>query len=102
MLIALVFLIAPFVLANNGHKLDIASQILFLGFGIFLLLVGGVVSIFTRLYHKTSADEAFVRTGYGGPRAVIDGGSIVISVVHNVLNVSLRTITFVVGRRRPA
>ena len=57
--------------------------------------------IITRLYRKTSADEAFVKTGVGGRRCIIDGGAIVIPVVHEVIPVSLRTFKLQVDRTGP-
>jgi uncharacterized membrane protein YqiK len=57
--------------------------------------------VITRLYRKTSADEAFVKTGVGGRRCIIDGGAIVIPVVHEVIPVSLRTFKLMVDRTGP-
>ena len=60
-------------------------------FGLVLLLVGMVATLVTQLYRKTSADQAFVRTGMGGARVVLDAGTYVIPVVHRLLEVNLRT-----------
>ena len=67
-----------------------------------LVLVGvAVVTIVTRLYRKASANMAFVRTGMGGPKIVMDGGCNVIPVVHQVIPVSLETMRLNVERRGP-
>ena len=42
------------------------------------------------LYRVARADEAFVRTGLGGPLAVLDTGALVLPVVHRTIPVSLR------------
>jgi len=47
-------------------QVNFLSQALFGGFGLFRFLAGMVIVVITRLYRKTSADEAFVRTGMGG------------------------------------
>lgn len=74
------------------------SQIILVGFGVLLLIVGSIVVTITRLYVKTAADEAFVRTGMGGARVILDGGSLVIPVVHNVIPVTLKTMRLDVER----
>ncbi len=66
--------------------------------GAVLTGLFGILVVITRLYIKASADEAFVRTGVGGRECVIDGGALVIPVVHNIMRVSLRTFKLVVQR----
>src|SRR5688500_8574994 len=59
--------------------------------GVLLLILGAAVITVTRLYRKASSNEAFVRTGQGGQQCVVDGGKLVIPVIHNVIPVSLET-----------
>jgi uncharacterized membrane protein YqiK len=94
-LFALAFIIVPFMFEAVGG----VSRLILLGFGVLLLLFGSIVLIITRLYVKTAADEAFVRTGMGGQKVIIDGGAIVIPVVHKVVPVSLATMRLDVERR---
>ena len=54
--------------------------------------------VFVRLYVKTSANRAFVRTGSGGARCILDGGSVVIPLVHQVIYISLETMKLDVER----
>src|SRR5690242_19111445 len=61
------------------------------GIGAGVFIVGAIIATVTNLYRKTSADQAFVRTGYGGARVVMDGGALVLPVVHRVLDVNLQT-----------
>jgi uncharacterized membrane protein YqiK len=70
-------------------------------FGGGLALAFAVLVIITRLYRKTAADEAFVRTGVGGRKCVIDGGALVIPVVHEVIPVSVKTFKIEVERNGP-
>jgi uncharacterized membrane protein YqiK len=100
-LIALLFIIGPFVAAGASDSFSSTAQVILVGFGVLLLIIGAVVITITRLYVKTSADQAFVRTGMGGRRPIIDGGSIVIPVVHNVVAVSLQTMRLDVNRSGP-
>src|SRR5438874_10095046 len=64
-----------------------------------LVILGAIVAMITSLYRKTSADQAFVRTGYGGARVVMDGGALVLPVVHRVLDVNLQTMKLGVNPR---
>ncbi|MCI0612254.1 hypothetical protein L0244_04620, partial [bacterium] len=63
-----------------------------------LILTALIVSI-TKLYRKTSANEAFVRTGMGGSKVILDGGTMVVPVVHKLVNVSLETMKLEVERK---
>lgn len=94
-LMALVFIVGP--VAGGSHIPGVA-QAMIMGFGVIVLFVGMVTVVITRLYKKTAADEAFVRTGMGGRKPVIDGGAIVVPVVHNVILVSLQTMKLTVTR----
>lgn len=94
-LLALVLIVGPSFLPFLGA----ASKVTITAFGVTVLLVAAVIVVITRLYQKTSADEAFVRTGMGGPKAVIDGGAIVIPVIHNMIPVSLQTMKLIVDRK---
>jgi len=72
--------------------------------GIFAAaIIGFVVFVsvfFSKLYHRTSQDEAFVRTGLGGAKVISEGGAIVLPVVHSKTPVSLKTQKLEVSRRQ--
>ena len=98
-LIALVFILLPLLLPAIGIiALSGATQTILVGFGVVLLLAGAAIVTITRLYVKTSADQAFVRTGMGGQEPIIDGGALVIPVVHQLVPVSLQTMRLDVDR----
>lgn len=97
LLAGVALIIGPFFVPNLSPE----SQAVLAGFGVAMLLVFGVLVVITRLYRKTAADEAFVRTGVGGRRCIIDGGAIVIPVIHEVIPVSLRTFKLQIDRTGP-
>jgi len=90
---ALALIIGP-IAGGLAGTIQLASAAV----GVVLLLAGSAVIMFTRLYRKASANEAFVRTGMGGTHCVIDGGKPVIPVFHNVIPVSLETMRLDVSR----
>lgn len=64
--------------------------------GLVLLLVVGLV--FARLYRRASKEMAFVRTGLGGSKVILDGGALVLPVFHEITGVNLKTLKLVVRR----
>jgi len=61
-------------------------------------LLLSIVSLVIRLYVKTSANKAFVRTGMSGAKPILDGGAMVVPIVHNVIPISLETMKLDVER----
>lgn len=59
----------------------------------------GVSSTLMSFYRRTSADQAFVRTGAGGSKVVLDGGIRVVPFLHKVLEINLRTMKLGVNPR---
>jgi uncharacterized membrane protein YqiK len=74
------------------------SRVILMAIGAVVLVVSAIMTIIARLYQRTSANEAFVRTGMGGRKVVLDGGAIVIPVVHKVVPVRLETMKLEVER----
>lgn len=89
---------APIVTSILGGSLGGVATTLLIGSGIVISVLGVVLLTVTKLYVKTKASEAFVRTGWGGLRVIKDGGALVIPVVHQVVRVSLQTLRLVVNR----
>lgn len=63
-----------------------------------VLLFALIAIVLSRFYVRASADEALVRTGSGGPKVIIGGGILALPVLHQVMRVSLRTVTLTVER----
>ena len=68
------------------------SRMIISAFGIAVLVAGGILLTITNMYVKATMNQAFVRTGGGGPKVVIDGGAIVVPAIHRIAWVSLETI----------
>jgi len=92
-LISLVLIIGPFFL-----KAGWTIQLICGGFGIVGLIIGAVLVTIAKLYVKTSANIAFYRTGAGKPKVIIDGGAIVVPVIHELIPVLLETMKLEVVR----
>jgi uncharacterized membrane protein YqiK len=65
--------------------------------GLFGLLFIGI--IFARLYHRATKETAFVRTGLGGQKVIMDGGAIVLPIFHEIIPVNMNTLKLEVSRR---
>jgi uncharacterized membrane protein YqiK len=91
----------PVATSALGHPLPALSAALMTGGGLAFTIFAGALLVITRLYVKTKASEAFVRTGMGGLKVVQDGGALVIPVLHQVVRISLETLRLEVGREGP-
>lgn len=65
----------------------------------FLLLVGLVLG---RLYRRATREVSLVKTGAGGKRVIMDGGTIVIPLLHEVSPVNMKTLRLEVQRNNEA
>lgn len=66
----------------------------------FALLVIGL--IISRLYKRASKERAFVRTGMGGQKIVMNGGAIVIPIFQETIEVNMNTMRLNVARSNEA
>jgi uncharacterized membrane protein YqiK len=76
-------------------------------FGQFILALIGVavvvaivVWLLNWLYLRSSKERAFVRTGLGGQKVVMNGGALVLPIVHEVIPVNMNTLRLEVSRGR--
>lgn len=63
---------------------------------VCILFIIGI--IFARLYHRASAEQAFVRTGLGGQKVVMSGGAIVMPIFHEIIPINMNTLKLEVSR----
>lgn len=72
---------------------------------IIFWIVIGVIGVFAMifvlasLYKRTTKEEAFVRTGMGGQKVILDGGAIKFPVFHELVRVNMRTLRLQVDRK---
>lgn len=69
-----------------------------IGVGILLVVAVVFLMMVTRFYVKAPADRAFVKTGGGKPKVVVNGGSWVIPAFHEITWVDLRTMDIDIER----
>jgi uncharacterized membrane protein YqiK len=96
--LALALIAAPTAASALGHPLAAGPSVVLTLTGVGLLLLSGMLLVVTRLYKKTKASEAFVRTGAGGISVIRDGGALILPVLHELVRVSLQTIKLEVIR----
>jgi uncharacterized membrane protein YqiK len=76
----------------------IGSIILWLIVAVVVIVVA--VYLLNWLYHRSTKEVAYVRTGFGGETVVINGGSLVLPIVHEVTPVNLNVVRIPVARTR--
>lgn len=99
-LVSFILILFPFLgpaLIPN-FEMSGMTQVIMLVVGIISMVGLAMVVTITKLYRKTKANEALVRTGMGGMKVVLDGGCLVIPVIHQVVPVSLQSMRLDVVR----
>jgi uncharacterized membrane protein YqiK len=69
-----------------------------LGLVVVVIVVAIAVWILNWLYLRSSKERAFVRTGLGGQKVVMNGGAFVLPIVHEVIPVNMNTLRLEVQR----
>ncbi len=69
-------------------------------FGIIVAIIVVAIGVvfLNRFYRKSSRDVALIRTGFGGQRIVISGGTLALPFLHKVDEVNMRTLRVEVRR----
>ena len=65
---------------------------------IILVSLMVVALILSKLYRRASKEIAFVRTGLGGQKVIMNGGAIVLPVMHETILVNMNTLRLEVRR----
>ena len=89
----------PFAAEAAGYALSGGATLASILIGAVSLVFAATLGVFTKLYQKTKASEAFVRTGAGGRKVIMDGGAIIVPFVHELVRVSLETLKLRVTRQ---
>ena len=95
---AAALIVGPIAASQVNHPLPGLTSAIMTVAGIGLAVVTGILIIITRLYVKTKADEALVRTGMSGMKVILSGGCIVIPVIHEIKRVPLDSLRLLMSR----
>jgi uncharacterized membrane protein YqiK len=82
------------VLSSSG---DLISYAVMGGGGLLFVII--FFAFLIRLYRRASKETAFVRTGLGGEKVVMNGGALVFPVFHETMPVNMNTLVLPVVRR---
>ena len=66
--------------------------------GVIVGALVGLGFILARLYKKSTKEIAFVRTGFRGELVIVNGGAIVLPILHDVIPVNMNTLRLEVER----
>jgi uncharacterized membrane protein YqiK len=75
---------------------NLISTLIYAGMVLVTLIVFGLV--ITRLYKRATKEIAFIRTGLGGEKVVMNGGALVLPVLHETMPVNMNTVRLAVER----
>jgi uncharacterized membrane protein YqiK len=67
---------------------------------ILAIVIAIIVYLMNWLYRRSSQEVAFVRTGLGGQKVVMNGGAFVLPIIHEVIPVNMNTLRLEVQRGR--
>jgi len=65
---------------------------------LLLVVVAIVVVVIARLYQRATREVSLVRTGIGGRRVVMDGGTVAIPFFHEISRINMQTLRLEVRR----
>jgi uncharacterized membrane protein YqiK len=67
---------------------------------VLAVVIAIIVYLMNWLYRRSSKEVAFVRTGLGGQKVVMNGGAFVLPIIHEVIPVNMNTLRLEVQRGR--
>ena len=68
--------------------------------GTILVAILAIGFVLSRLYTRATKEMAFVRTGMGGQKVIMDGGALVLPVLHDICRVNMNTLRLEVSRAK--
>lgn len=66
--------------------------------GIILVALAVIGFILARLYQRATKETSLVRTGMGGQKVIMNGGALVLPVLHEIVDVNMQTLRLEVRR----
>ena len=76
---------------------NMVNILIYAGVALVVLISFGIM--ITRLYKRATKEIGFVRTGFGGERVVMNGGALVLPVLHETMPVNMNTVRLAVERK---
>ena len=70
-----------------------------IGMAVIAVVVVSFFAFLLRMYRRASKEIAFVRTGVGGEKVVMNGGALVFPIFHETMPVNMNTLVLSVIRR---
>ncbi|HTN14788.1 MAG TPA: flotillin domain-containing protein [Sphingomonadaceae bacterium] len=67
------------------------------GSGFLVVVIIGLT--ITKLYRRATKEVSFVRTGFGGEKVIMNGGALVLPVLHETMPVNMNTVRLAVERK---
>lgn len=77
---------------------NLISYLIIAGVILFAFIFIGV--IIARLYKRSTKEQSFVRTGFGGQVVIMNGGALVLPVLHELILVNMNTLRLEVKREK--
>ncbi len=65
---------------------------------VIVIALFAIGMILRKLYRRASKQVSFVRTGFGGQKVILDGGAMVLPVMHEIIPVNMNTLRLEVKR----
>lgn len=65
---------------------------------VIIIAIIAIGLIISKLYTRSTKEMAFVRTGFGGEKVILNGGAIVLPVFHEIVKVNMQTLRLEVRR----
>ena len=78
--------------------MDAGLSFIAMSVGVALVALITIGLIVAKLYRRASKEISYVRTGFGGQKVIMDGGSIVLPVLHETIPVNMNTLRLEVVR----
>lgn len=75
---------------------DLMTIVLYTGVGLIFLF--GLFGFIAGLYKRASKEISFVRTGFGGQKVIMNGGALIMPVLHETIPVNMNTLRLEVLR----
>lgn len=67
---------------------------------VAILVIAVAAYLLHWLYYRSNREMAFVRTGFGGEKVVINSGAFVLPIIHEVIQVNLNVVRIPVSKTR--